>query len=354
MKTKRDRKTAILVGAVALTVVMVFSATFAWFTVNTSVKNRLATQDGLANIKIHEVFVEPGDWKPGQSITKEVSASNTGDAPALVRVSFDELLKVNRPAAGEQVAFSKALEDAGKRPLLVDSKMFAAADGWFEVTTTANTAQGGIKLAATYSAISVYARYNTTGSAGSYEFVIVSPIAAGNTYSGKFQDVTYDRAWDNGTKTLSLSSIKYMTYQGTITESVDWRVAKPAVTDIDTSRAEAVINARPEVAGKYPGNIKLNYANITRGGTPEAGKWYYNAADGYFYYVGLVEGGQVTPQMLKSLLLDNKADSQYYSNLVYELTVHLNAVQNTKDAVAAEWTTATGALKTAIDALCEY
>ena len=348
MKAKRNRKSVILIGAVALTVVMVFSATFAWFTANSSVKNRLATQDGLANVRIQEVFVEPDDWKPGQTITKEVSSINTGDAPALVRVSFDELLKVNRPAGPESTVFDAAKETAGKRPVLVDSALFSGT-GWFKVTETANAAMGGIKLAASYAPVEVYARYNTSGSTGSYEFMIVAPIT-GTTYAGKYQRVDYNRVWDSSSKTLTLSDITYMTYQGTLTQTADWTVDKPA--NIGLSVAEGKMNAVPEVAGKYPGNIKLNYDNITT--TPEAGKWFYNAADGYFYYVGLVEGGTVTPHMLKSLLLDSAADSQFYSNLVFELTVKMNAIQNTKDAVAAEWTTATGALKTAIDALCEY
>ncbi len=101
MKTIRKRKTFVLVGALALAAVMVLASTFAWFAANDTVKNRLATKDGLADVKIQETFVEPDDWKPNQTITKTVAVADTGSAPALVRLSFKELLKINALLAGD-------------------------------------------------------------------------------------------------------------------------------------------------------------------------------------------------------------------------------------------------------------
>jgi hypothetical protein len=349
MENTKDRKSTLLVGAIALTLLMILSATFAWFSVNASVDNRLATQDGLANVRIQEVFVEPDDWKPGQNITKEVSAINTGDAPALVRVSFEELLEVSLPAEGEDFPFPEATRGADRRPVLVDPSMFDETDGWFVVTTTANDEMGGIKLDADYTRTIVFARYKEgSGSTrDSYEFMIFGNLAMG------YQQTTCTRSWDSKTKTLSLSDIQYMVYPATISETVDWTDATPDATDIYSSRAEAAINEISGLEDCYPGYIKLNYENITT--TPTADKWYYNAADGYFYFIGLVKGGTVTPNMLKSLLLDSDAGSDYYSNMVFELTVHLNAIQNTKNAVADQWSTIlpNATLKGAIELLCE-
>ena len=354
MTIKNKRKPAILFGAIALAAVLILSGTFAWFTANGSVKNRLTTKDGMANVKIQEVFVEPDDWKPGQTITKEVSIINTGSAPALVRISFEELLKVNLPPAGETTIFDQTKEDSGKRPLLIDSELYPDTD-WFEVTTTANASKGGIKLAADYSPVKVYAKYDASGSISSYSFAAWAPIA-GTEYDGMFQDVIYDREWNNADKILTLTNIQYMTYQGEISVSADWAADKPAAADIGKSIAETIINTstEPEYAetkGNYPNNTHLNYDNITS--TPTAGKWFYNTADGYFYYIGLVTSGTVTPNMLKSLLLDENADSEYYSNLVFELTVKFNAIQNTKEAVESVWTGLSGDLKIAVEALCE-
>ncbi|MCL2014333.1 MAG: SipW-dependent-type signal peptide-containing protein [Oscillospiraceae bacterium] len=354
MTNKIKRKPLILTGAIALTVLLVLASTFAWFTANDSVKNKLATKEGLAKIKIQEVFVEPDDWKPGQTITKEVSVINPGSAPALIRVSFMELLKVNLPPIGESTIFDQTKEDYGRRPSVIDNSLYSGAD-WFEVTTTANVSKGGIKLANDYFPVKVFAKYSDSGSNGSYSFAAWAPIS-GTSYDGLLQEVTYDRGWDSAEKMLTLTNIKYITYQGIVSAGADWSVDKPLTADINKSVAETIINTSllPQYAdtnGNYPNYIQLNYDNLTS--VPTNGKWFYNADDGYFYYIGLAESGTVTPNILASLLLNGEADGDYYSNLVFELTVNLNAIQNTTDAVASLWTGATGDLKTALDALCE-
>jgi predicted ribosomally synthesized peptide with SipW-like signal peptide len=355
MKSSIKRKPVILAGALALALVMVAATTFAWFSAKDSVENKLATAEGLANVRIQEVFVETNNWMPGQTITKEVAVLNAGSAPALVRVSFGELLTVSQPASGETTVFDASKEAAGKRPQTIDRSIFGAE--WFEVTTEANTAKGGVKLAADYSPAKVYARHDaTTGSYDSYSFAVWAPIA-GSAYAGQLQDIRYDRTWNNDTKTLALSNIRYMTYQGSLTEQADWTVGTDrALTggDIGNSIAETKLNTLPAYAavnGKYPNYIQLNYGNIAP--SPTAGKWYFNAADGYFYYIGRVEAGTVTPNLLGSLLLEEDADSDYYSNMTFKLLVNMEAIQDTRDAVASEWPGVTGSLKSAIDALCE-
>jgi hypothetical protein len=347
-------KPQILAGAIALSVIMTLAATFAWFTSESSVKNRLATKSGPANVNIQEVFVEPDDWKPGQITTKEVSVVNTGESPALVRISFDELLTINLPAVGEASVFDATAQAAGKTPALMDNTSYTSSE-WFEVTAQANTSKGGIKLAADYSPVKVYAKHSASGSLDSYSFAAWAPLTEAN-YSGKLQSVAYDQSFDKTNKTLTLKNVKYMTYQGAISATADWSVDKPAAADIAKSAAETKFNTSSDAKfsktnGKYPNNIKLNHENIKD--TPTPGFWFYNADDGYFYYIGRVESGKSTPNVMKSLTLGENAGIDYYSNLAFELTVKLNALQNTKDAVTAEWPSVTGVLKTALDAYCE-
>jgi predicted ribosomally synthesized peptide with SipW-like signal peptide len=363
MNSKNKRKPLIMIGAVVLALITVISATYAWFTANDEVTNKLKTQDALALVKIKETFVEPDDWKPGQTVTKEVGVVDTGSAPALARIYFKELLTVNQPADGESAAFNAAMESAKKKPVLFDNTPYTGAD-WFEVTTAPNAAKGNIKLAADYSPVKVYAKYVTAdesgSSLGSYSFAMWAPIS-GTAFDGELQAVNYDREFtygrpphdDSTEKTLTLSNIEYMTYQGELSASADWTVDKPAALDMDKSVAESKINALAEVAGKYPNNIQLNYANVTD--TPTAGKWYYNADDGYFYYIGRVEPGTATDPMLDSLLLKSDAGSDYYSNMTFDLMVEMDALQHTKDAIAAQWPTVANnsALKTALEAFCE-
>jgi len=358
MKTNNKRKTAILAGAIVLALVMGLSTTFAWFAADDSVKNKLATKDALANVSIQETFVEPDDWKPGQTITKEVAVVDTGSAPALARITFEELLKVNLPPAGEPAAFNTTMETAGKRPVLFDNALYAGPD-WFQVTVTPNAAKGGISLAGNYAPVQVWARYEApsvgSGSSGSYSFAMWAPIG-GTAYDGQLQSISYTRAWENADKVLTLSDIKYLTYQGEAEATADWTADKPLVADIGKSVAETKLNATAPTTGKYPNNLQLNYANVitafSANPADDAGKWYYNAADGYFYYIGLAAPGAATSSMLQSLLLKNTADSEYYSNMTFELTVIMNAIQHTQDAVAS-WATGNAALNDVLNTFCE-
>lgn len=366
MKSNIKRKPLTLALALVLAIVTIVGATFAWFTANESVDNRLATKDALANVHLQETFVEPDDWKPGQTITKEVAVADVGSAPALVRISFEELLKVNYRSDTTSL-FNKAAEDADKTPVLFDDTAYPHAlptDDWFEVTTTANATKGGIKLAASYAPVKVYAKYVAAsaapgGSIGSYSFAVWAPITDSTcSFEDELQAVTYTREWDGDTKTLTLSNIKYLCYQS-IEQAADWTAATPPTAgNIGKSVAETAINAMTAVAGKYPNNIQLNYDNVITtlaGDSTDNNKWYYNASDGYFYFIGLVQPGTITPNMLKSLLLNTAADSDYYGNMVFDLIVNMDALQHTKDAVAADWTTvaANTALKTALEGFCE-
>jgi len=280
--THKPNKRLILTGAIVLALVLAISSTFAWFTANATVKNRLATKDGLANVKPQEVFVEPDDWKPGQKITKEVSAINTGSAPALVRFTFEEFLKINLPAGQQTNVFDSADLTAKKRPVLIDGDMFphGPTDEWFEVTTTPNAAKGGIMLAADYSPAKVYAKHNTAGSTDSYSFIVWAEITGtGSSYDGKLQEVYFERTWDSSTKTLSLdtTTLRYMTYQGEVEMTADWAGADTALADVWTAPTPGSISIAEEklntdvgssTEGHYPNYIEMQYAHLTA--TPTA------------------------------------------------------------------------------------
>jgi len=59
--------------------------TFAWFTSSDGVTNRLSA-NAKYDVTIAEDFQPPENWVPGQSINKDVSAVNTGNVDAFVRM----------------------------------------------------------------------------------------------------------------------------------------------------------------------------------------------------------------------------------------------------------------------------
>ena len=357
MKKSNKRKSWILAGALALALVTMLAATFAWFSSSDSVTNKLATKDGLANVSIQETFIPPDDWKPGQTVTKEVAIANTGTAPALARVSFNELLGVST-LMSPAPSTSWDASSTTTAPQLFDTTAYTQAP-WV-VYTPGDAAIGNVVVNGIPAGVTVYVNYVKAGTNGSsqdsWAFAACAPITSG-PLAGSAQAVNYQQSWDQTTKTMTLSNVTFNTYALTSSGAIDWTAVLPATTDIGYSQAEAALNAAgAPTGGNYDKNLVLNYNDAAVDNTqPTAGKWYYNPADGYFYYCGVVAPGTITPNLLSSLLLDPAADSAYYANMEFDLTVNSQALQATKDALAAEWPTvaANSALNTLLQGVCE-
>ncbi len=83
MKNKKS-----LIAIVALLLVVVVGATFAYFQTNASFVNVFNT--GTYRVVTTEEFVGPENWAPGQEIPKTITSTNEGTIPAAVRVSYTE------------------------------------------------------------------------------------------------------------------------------------------------------------------------------------------------------------------------------------------------------------------------
>ena len=81
-RKKNTRERRALVGALCTAAVIVAGSTFAWFTSQDEVTNRL-TASADYGVTIAENFTPPNNWVPGQTINKDVSAVNTGNVDAL-------------------------------------------------------------------------------------------------------------------------------------------------------------------------------------------------------------------------------------------------------------------------------
>ena len=363
----KNKKILVLAMALTLAVVMVLSGTFAWFTTNDSVINKLKTSDSPAGAEIVEVFTPPTNWKPGQEIAKEVGVVNTGEAPILTRIHFEEVLRLIKPATAEAAVFSGpvAVAAADKIPVMSNAGVYTTANGWYPVTTTASTDLDGLKLSAAVPAgMKVFAKMTTTGSVASnnlkvaYSFVTYGEITTGG-YAGKKQHTNAAYDFDSDLRVLTVrgpgsDALGFMTYAGKVENIADWSLAadKPAAfANTKTSVAEnkAKLAAVPGIANY----IELNYDAVDSANAIAAGKWWYNTADGYFYYVGKVDAGTATANLLKSLTL-NKAAGNEYANMDFDLVVKMDAIQNTKDAVIGVWGLTDGTpIVTALTAFCE-
>lgn len=108
--SRKNEKRA-LVASLSLAAVTAAGATFAWFTSKDEVTNRL-TASADYGVSIVEDFTPPEDWLPGQEINKDVSAVNTGNIAAFVRLALLNDAKLKVSAAGKPIASFDADDEA--------------------------------------------------------------------------------------------------------------------------------------------------------------------------------------------------------------------------------------------------
>ncbi|MDR2525466.1 MAG: BsaA family SipW-dependent biofilm matrix protein [Oscillospiraceae bacterium] len=372
MKTRKNHKSVVLaLAAVMAVVIAVTGSTFAWFTATEGKKNHFETAgitDGTSSI--YEVFKEPKEWLPGQEVIKNVGVSNTGENDLLARVSFEEVLdklsgsmeRLPTPAASPQVPVlfnESAYLDSTGAPIngwmtLADA---LAADAGLSVDSAVETALG----AAAYATLLVKKNVTnpgTTSESTGYSFVFWYPIpgdytvpandpAKAASYAGKKQaaaaDLYIDESVDHSTRVLKVdaASVKFSAFSGRATTKTAWAdFVVPQVFDTDgvtPIAAAAPADITATLLSQLDALIHLNYGvddtgAATVSATPEAGKWVYNPEDGFFYFIGNIEPGTISPLLLNSVTLDETSD-QMYTDMMYDLYVNMEAIQPLEAAV---------------------
>ncbi|MEI5994850.1 BsaA family SipW-dependent biofilm matrix protein [Candidatus Enterococcus mansonii] len=87
---KRSFRVYLALFAFVFSSLMILGSTYAWFTSADSVTNKF--QGGRFQAELTEVFEPNLTWYPGTDTTKQIRVQNTGQLPALIRVSLYEYL----------------------------------------------------------------------------------------------------------------------------------------------------------------------------------------------------------------------------------------------------------------------
>jgi alternate signal-mediated exported protein len=95
------------VASIILAAVITIGGTFAWFTSEDTVTNKLtATSD--YGVSVVESFKTPKNLIPGQKVEKKVGVTNTGTVDAFVKVSLSNFITITHDAASVAVANNAA------------------------------------------------------------------------------------------------------------------------------------------------------------------------------------------------------------------------------------------------------
>ena len=390
---KKNSKKKKIVALAALALLAAGAGTFAWMNSQDARINRVssaAIKDG--SVTVEESF-EPKPIIAGTKTKKEVNITNSGSAPAFVRVSYEEVLKyltskgqISEKAAGWKAAEKPSLSD--DVPLEYNgSKYTDAKSGYTNITSKVKLGTSALP-----NGVLVYAKGNVTKDpltgALSRNF---NPVVFYEYAQGKYQSMTATvevtspmvegvsvDTWEFVMKDGATYSVYADGYQNT---AINWanstlEGASPEATKIHSSllgssgkkydvdynyTAEALKTTLPSTAtpatdaSQFPVNgkeqkgiqadknvlgkngIQIEYDDFVVSmdklvGDESKDKWVYNKDDGYFYYTSPLASGKTTNGLLKSLVFSNSIDTSY-TNATYDLIVKMEAVQATTEAL---------------------
>lgn len=350
---KKDKK--VLIGALGIAAVIAAGSTFAWFTSSDEVTNRL-TASADYGVSITETFTPPNnDWLPGQTIKKEVSAVNTGNVDAFVRMDLTHVIsgKVLDPAGvaiaatipenavkidtnkanwretyqtgelvvikGEAAAKTDATDlgyEFKDGAVLVDSHVFTPTDDGLyifrrQIDGTTYSFSGYYKKGTDYYklnnavlangdfTVDILNLQNVANSVPTAEQIAAVKLAASKNLPAITEDNT-TAVYDSANNKIVL------TYGG---------------ADGDTTSTDDNIIININLAENFADN--WTYLNDFAGDS--------KTTNGHFYLNKILAAGATSDKLVASVTLDGAVKNQAFTELTYDLTVGLDSVQISPD-----------------------
>lgn len=378
-KNKRRRKRA-LIGAVSTASLIVIGTTFAWFTSKDEVTNRL-TASANYGVSIAEDFTPPEDWTPGQEINKDVSAVNTGNVDAFVRLRLAHAITGTAlDPAGVAIAkpiSEKALKiDTSKtnwRETYQTGELVVLAGAAVKDTTAINV-DGSAQVAgdgiddAVYrdSAVLVNSKSFTASEDGLYIFRRQITNDGTNTkysFSGYYKaGVDYYKLLTvveaDGSVTVDIKGLQDVTNAVPTTSQIDAvkLAAKKDLPAVTASNTTAILDStnnlikvtyagadgalgNPADTGEEKSKAADNITINVKLDADYATNWSYLAdltddrknVNGNFYLNSILSSGETSAKLVDAVELDGSVTSAAYLDLAYDLTVALDSIQVTPD-----------------------
>lgn len=304
-------------------------STFAWFIASDSALNKMDSAR-VGEVVIYEEFVAPTNWIPGEEVDKKVAAANESEQDVLVRMSFEEFLDKYSGEPGYKTAPLSGTDI----PLAFDNAKYTTANGWkapsaYGFTTTSLPADVAATILVRETVITTVTSPSAQPTSG-YQFVFWYPITAGD-YAGTLQTASADFYLD-GTDIKIAGTARYYYYPARVSTSTAWAdLFKPQLTP--PAAVESPLLTASEI-GHSALSSKITFLYDAIALTPTQDKWFYNADDGFFYFIGKVKPGEKTPFLLASVTLDSTADRSF-ADMNYNLLINSEAIQNIEAALTS-------------------
>ncbi|MBQ8122902.1 MAG: hypothetical protein IJ170_06285 [Ruminococcus sp.] len=361
---KNDKK--LLVGSAAVAAMVVAGATFAWFTSQDEVTNRLSAEADY-KVSITESFTPPEDWTPGQEINKDVSAVNTGNIDSLVNLTFGHSFTVTGKGTPIKVSAAATADLANAVEITADEAKAAQAGGYIiynkDAVVTENNAMEASSAPFTDNGLYLFRREikktvgndNKLTSVG-YEYSGYY-VKGGKYYRVEIADDAVALKTDSpevdtvDTTKVNIPTVgdAYVYTYGDGTE-VTWTFVKELEADTTT-----VDNKTTDFAQAK--GIRITYAGKDATTTDDdivvyvafdedaQTNYTYNEDDEKYYYNYVLPAGTETKSpLITSVTLGNETKENAYIKLDYDLDVILDSIQasvdeakNYTDETAKSW-----------------
>lgn len=366
---KKTRK-KVLVASCILAALIVGSSSFAWFTSQDEVTNRLAASNNYG-VTITESFTPPEQWTPGQEINKDVGAVNTGNVDAFVRMAISNRLNLTAYTTGQALPTDDSAPIATTGTSLVvlnkdfmpaqnqtgdENAVGARAD---EVTTIQAGGKLVIKAGATVkpsdaqdvesadykpyeTGLYIFQReikYNSADDKYTYAYAgyyYVADTADTDTDGGKGTYYAIDIASDaltkktDGTVTVDTSKITLKATKNQVLEDkITFDYSKIDTDDVVTATYAGAEGTADDII------ININLATslddngkyVASGAKKWSDFWDYDSTTNKFYLKSILPAGQESAKLIDSVTLDNSVSEQAYIDFNYDLTVSLDSIQ---------------------------
>ncbi|MCL2299792.1 MAG: hypothetical protein FWC27_06560 [Firmicutes bacterium] len=323
-------KGTLIAFALLYAFLMTVGSTFSWVTSSNRNVNEFTGEMGLKAV-IAEDFERQNQWRPGGSVTKMVSVCNDGVSPGFARVSFEEIVERMR-AAGLPEPYEDP-EEAGVAP---EFCMAAEWDAWEDAAAVFDTVEflEGAAPAPVPGGVAVKVSVSPAG-LQRCRYAIYQVLDGGQAF--RRMTAQFSARSGAGVTTLTVRNPRYWGYKG------GYAAAEAAWGLVNKTGAAATPPLTADIenlicdTGK---KIKIEYANVITAldgnAATDAGKWFYNEDDGFFYYIGKLEPGDSSAALTTGLKLDKTADASY-SCMNLQFIVNLQALQLSAQALADDW-----------------
>ena len=349
-KKKTPREKRIMIASIIVAGMIVAGSTFAWFTSRDEVTNRL-TASAKYGVTITEDFDPPTNWLPGQEVSKDVYAVNTGNVAAFVKMELQGAFDIETEITGGQ-----ALPDASNtitNDTLRDKKLKTLNVGEGDQYKDSKAIQAGGFLAyrPTGSAFSVGKIDQNFAPDVSGLYLFRREIKVGDTTTYDFSGYYYDKesgryyalvTAEDGIDVIrgslaqypsddELAAVKLRSYESVVIPSNSDKLTWD-YSDVANGKVNVTYQAGDAANPDKDMTVEINLVKDNLAGdTAAADKWQYIAADKAFYYTNDLEPSATSSQLVDSVTLSKNVKDTAFNEMKFDLTVKLNSVQVTQD-----------------------